>query len=427
MLSKEQLKQILIEQRESLLAKPFGTERKKLQIIPKYTLIPHVIVITGLRRVGKSVFLRQIISKYFSDKEFYYLNFEDERFLSFRAEDFNQIYETLVELFGEHKTFFIDEIQNVENFQSFVRRFYDNGFKFYITGSNANLLSKEIGTRLTGRHIDVTIYPFSFVEYLEFNKIIISSGTAYLAEEKAKIKAAFENYLVNGGMPEMIKYNEPEILIRIYNDIVIKDIAVRYGVLNLYEMRDIYQHLITNFAKKFSFTKIQKIIELGSVNTVKNYITYLADTNFVFIVNKFDNSFKKQIVNEKKLFVVDNGFIPLISTKLTKDRGWLLENLIFNELNKNYSVYYFYENKKECDFVIEKDRQIENVVQVCNELNIENRDREYKGLLEAMNFFSLNQGMILTADQEDEIKMEDKKIFVKPVWKWLLQMTEKEL
>jgi hypothetical protein len=420
MLSKEQLKQILIEQRESLLVKPFGTERKKLQVVPKYIQLPHVIVITGLRRVGKSVFLRQVISKFYSDSEFYYINFEDERFLSFNAGDFNQIYEILVELFGEHKTFFIDEIQNMKNFQNFVRRFYDNGFKFFITGSNANLLSNEIGTRLTGRHIDITIHPFSFTEYLDYNKINISSDSVYLAEEKAKIKYAFGNYLVCGGMPEMIKYNEPEILIRIYNDIVIKDIAVRYNVANLYEMRDIYQHLITNFAKKFSFTKIQKIIGLGSVNTVKNYITYLADTNFVFIVNKFDYSFKKQIVNEKKLFVADNGFIPLISTKLTKDRGWLLENLVFNECNKSHKVYYFNENKKECDFVIEKDGKIENAIQVCSELNIENRDREYKGLLEAVNFFKLKQGMILTADQEEIIKIEDKKIVVKPVWKWLL-------
>jgi len=171
MLTKEQLKQLLFEHHDIILRKELGVKRELLKIVETKIKLPHVLVLTGLRRSGKSTILRQIVKQYYNDKNFYYINFEDERFLGFEAKDFNIIYEALIELFGEQKTFFIDEIQNVEKFESFVRRFYDAGFKFYITGSNAQLLSKELGTKLTGRHIDIVVKPFSFKEYLSAKNI----------------------------------------------------------------------------------------------------------------------------------------------------------------------------------------------------------------------------------------------------------------
>ncbi|MFH1196496.1 MAG: ATP-binding protein [bacterium] len=421
MLAKEQLKQILIEQKEALLKKPYGIEREQILSIPEYKKIPHVIVITGLRRVGKSTFLRQIISKYYSDSDFYYVSFEDERLFNFKAENFNEIYETLVELYGEQKTFFLDEIQNIPAFENFIRRFYDAGFKFYITGSNANLLSKEIGTKLTGRHVDLLIPPFTFYEYLLFNNVTINNEMFYKTESKAIVKKLFDEYLTNGGMPEFLQFKEPEILRRIYEDIVIKDIAVRYGIVNLFEMRELYQYLITNFGNRFSFTRVKKIVGLGSVNTVKNYLHFLTETYFVSLVNKFEYSLKKQIANEKKLYVIDNGFIQRISTKLNKDKGWLLENLVFNKLNRTDTIFYFSVLNAECDFIVQSGKEIKQVIQVCWELTKENEKRELKGLLEAIKYFKMNSGLILTSDQENEMIIEDKKIIIKPVWKWLLQ------
>src|SRR3989338_10029192 len=166
MISTDKLKQTLIEQRETILQKTMGIERTILKFLEKKVKLPHVVVLTGLRRSGKSTLLRQLMKKQYDDKDFYYVNFEDERLFNFKAEDFNIIYEALVELFGEKKTFFIDEIQNVHNFENFVRRFYDSGFKFFITGSSAKLLSNEIGTKLTGRHVDIVVKPFSFAEFL---------------------------------------------------------------------------------------------------------------------------------------------------------------------------------------------------------------------------------------------------------------------
>ena len=417
MIEKEQIKQILFEQRLSISNKPFGTVREKLAQIDKLKDLPHVVIITGLRRAGKSTFLRQIISKYYNDKDYYYINFEDERFFNFRADNFNSIYEILVELFGKKRTFFIDEIQNIPNFERFVRRFYDNGFKFYITGSNASLLSSEIGSKLTGRHIDVTISPFSFSEFLEFNNIKISAENLYKTEERVVIKGYFEKYLYGGGIPEYVTYQEPEILSRIYDDIIIKDIAVRYGIANLNQMRELYQYLITNFANRFSFTKLKNIIGLGSVNTVKNYVNFLCDTYFAAAINKFDYSIKKQIVNEKKLYVVDNGFIHRIS----KDKGWFLVNLVFNELSKSYNITYFKDSKSECDFILQKENRITDAYQVCYDLSAGNEKRKITGLVSAMNEFNLSTATILTFDQEDKIILENKTIIVKPIWKWMIQ------
>ncbi|GBE16843.1 archaeal ATPase [bacterium BMS3Abin15] len=421
MLSKEQIKQILVDQREAILNKEVGVERTILADIGKKIKLPHIIVISGLRRVGKSTLLRQIMQTYYGDKDFYYINFEDERLFNFNAKNFNLLYEALVELYGERKTFFIDEIQNVNNFENFVRRFYDIGFKFFVTGSNAKLLSREIGSRLTGRHVELVVNPFSFYEYLKFQNIQFEKQMLYKTEARAKLKNLFGKYLTNGGMPEFLKYKDPEILSRIYEDIVIKDIAVRYKIENLYEMRELYQYIITNFANKISFHSLKKIVGLGSITTVKKYVLFLAETFFISIVHKFDFSLKKQLVNVKKFYVADNGFIPRISTKVTRDKGWLLENYVLNVLKTSVVNIFYYSGQNECDFIVQKNKKITQTIQVTSELTDTNRQREINGLLEAMKCYELNRGLILTHDQEEDLTIGDYKVSVKPVWKWTLQ------
>lgn len=420
MFNKDQFKYILADQRAAILNKSLGVERILLVDIDKTINLPHVVVITGLRRVGKSTLMRQIIQKYYNDQHFYYINFEDERLFKFKTEDFNLLYEALIELYGEHKTFFIDEIQNIEHFENFVRRFYDAGFKFFITGSNANLLSREISTKLTGRHIDLTVRPFSFREYLSMQNVSFEKEMLYNTVERMKIKSHFQDYLVNGGMPEYLIYKEPEILSRIYEDIVIKDIAVRYNIANLFEMRDVFLYLITNTANKFSFNKLKTVSGIGSITTIKNYIHYLAETFFIQVVNKFDYSLKKQLVNDKKSYVIDNGFFNVLSTKITTDIGWLLENLAGNVLSETGILYYF-SDKYECDFVIQKDNQVTTAIQVTNAIGEANAKREYSGLLGALKTFNLKEGLILTNDQESISEKDGKTINVLPIWKWLLE------
>jgi len=420
MIPKDNLKQTLMEQRDAILQKQLGIERTILKSIEQKAKLPHVVVLTGLRRSGKSTLLRQLMKKYYSDKNFYYINFEDERLFNFKAEDFNVIYETLIELFGENKTFFIDEIQNITNFENFVRRFYDMGFKFFITGSSAKLLSKEIGTKLTGRHVNIVVEPFSFGEFLTFKNFKMDRHALFKTGIRANIKNHFAAFLVSGGMPEYIQYLDPEILIRVYEDIVIKDIVVRYRVDNVKELKELYQYLTTTVSQRFSYNSLKKFTKISSSNTIKKYIDYLEETYFINQINKFDYGLRKQIINDKKVYVVDNGFIPKISLKFTRDNGLMLENLVYTHLKLKGDVYYYF-GKFECDFVIAENNKVKEVIQVCWNLTQTNKERELNGLLEAMNKFRLKNGLILTNDQEDEIKIDKNKIIVKPVWKWLLE------
>ncbi len=420
MLNSEFLKQILIDQHRTILKKEFGIAREVLMGIKNKLELPHILVITGLRRCGKSTLLRQIIKHYYKDKDFYFLNFEDERFLGFEVKYFNQIYETLIELFGDQKIFFIDEIQNVENFENFVRRFHDDGFKFIITGSNAKLLSRELGTKLTGRHLDITLFPFSFYEFLQYKQILIARESIYSTTVRAIIKSEFGEYLKDGGMPEYIKFKDPEILTRVYEDIVLKDIIVRHRLDNIKELRELYQYIISNFAQRYSYNSLKKSLNISSVTTISKYLQILQDTYFGRNITKYDHSFKVQVRSKKKFYLMDNGFIPLLSMKLIKDKGWLLESLVFNELLKKGEVYY-YSNGFECDFVLVSNNSVNTVIQVTMELDSNNRDREIKGLIETMKIFNLKECLILCYDREDEIYQNDYEIQIKPVWKWLLE------
>lgn len=421
MLLKEELKQILVSQRESILNKPFGIERSILKEIEPKMKLPHIIVITGMRRSGKSTLLRQIIEKHYQNKDFYYINFEDERLFNFEAHRFNDIYEACIELFGECKTFFIDEIQNVNKFETFVRRFYDNEFKFYITGSNANLLSKELGTKLTGRHLDVVVKPFSFKEFLALKQFKFEKNMLYLTEKRVKIKKLFDEYMIKGGMPEFLLYRDIEVLMKIYEDILIKDIAIRYNVENITALKEVYRYLVNNFSNKFSYNAIKNTLKLGSVNTVKKYISHLEETYFAQTITKFDESIKKQLINDKKLYLNDHGFPQALSTRRTIDKGWLLENIVFSTLNTQFAEVFYFSEKQECDFIVLKNKKVQLLVQVSWELNENNKAREIDGLLTAMNTFKQKTGLILTHEQEEEIQIEDKKIIIKPVWKWLLE------
>lgn len=421
MLSDEHLKEILVGQREKFLKKSFGVERTILREIRQKMRLPHVVVITGLRRSGKSTLLRQITKTYYRDTDFYYVSFEDERLLNFPAAEFQRIYEALVSLWGAKKTFFIDEIQNIAGFESFVRRFTEEGFKFFITGSSASLLSNELGTKLTGRHVDLVVKPFSFLEFLTMKGVAIERETLYRTESKIALKKHAEEYLTCGGMPEYLLYNDPEILMRVYEDIIIKDIAVRYAIENVSALRELYQYLIATVANKFSYHSLKKMLGVGSVNTVKKYISYLQDTYFATTINKFDYSLKKQLVNDKKPYIVDNGFITVLSKKLTKDAGWILENLVFNTLSPEHKVFY-YTGKRECDFLLVRNKSVERAVQVCYELNNENREREIEGLCEAIKVAKKTMGTIVTMNQEDEFMHNEMKIRVRPLWKWLLEI-----
>jgi predicted AAA+ superfamily ATPase len=349
------------------------------------------------------------------------LNYEDERFLNFKADEFNVIHESLIELFGENKVFFMDEAQNVEGFELFVRRLSEQGYKLFLTGSNANLLSQEISSRLTGRHVDTNLQPFSYLEFLNFNKIKLEPSDIYLTEKRALLQKKFSEYMLEGGMPEYLKYKDDEILIRVYEDIVAKDIAIRYKITNLFQLKQLYQIMISNFSTRFSFRSLVQQTGIQSNSTIQNYVGFLENANFGKVINQFDHSPKKQINSAKKLYLTDHAFIPKISTKLTRDVGRILENIVFSSLIGKNEVFYF-SGRNECDFItINTSKQVQ-AFQVCYDLNDENKKREISGLVEAMDYLKLTEGKILTMAQEEEFLAEDKRLKIVPVWKWLVVM-----
>jgi len=419
MLTKERIKEILFEQQTKINAKEFGIERNVLSQIENKIQIPHIVIISGIRRCGKSTLLRQIIANYYQNQNYYYINFDDERWLGFEAQNFNTIYECLIELFGTAKTFFIDEIHNIERFESFVRRFYDDGFKFYLTGSNSDMLNNELASKLTGRFVEISLQPFNFTEFLKQKSISFDKHTIYNTEKRAVIQENFEKFLILGGMPEYLKFSDTDILKQVYDNIITKDIALRFHVSKVFEMRELYQYLITNFSRRSSYSSLAKNISLESKITVKEYISFFEITFLGTQIYKFDYSYKKQIANDKKLYIVDNAFIPLVSNATVKDTGRLLENMVFNILKNQNQVFYF-SDKNECDFITQQNNKINGIYQVCSQLNEQNRKCELAGIIQASEMLNFKQGTILTCEQEEEIIENNIHIQVLPVWKWIL-------
>ena len=410
------LKELAMEQKKEFESDDDFVKRYALDNIAQYLELPHVLIISGLRRSGKSTLLKEIHRYHFDGETIYYFNFEDERLMDFTASDFNLLYETFVELMGECKTFFFDEIQNVTGWELFVRRMHDRGFKFVITGSNSSMLSKELGTRLTGRYIGVELFPFSFNEFLDFHGINIPD--ILLVEDRATIKKQFNDYLQHGGIPEYLKYDNELILKTLYDNILYKDIFARYGLNDEKTLKELSFYLFSNYGSEISYNKLR--IMLGvSINTVKNYIGYLENSYLVFSVPKYDYSVKKQIYSPRKMYAIDTALINATSFKFSRDYGKLLENLVFIELKRRNQDIYYHRDNHECDFIIREHNVITGAIQVTATLK-GTRKREYEGLLEALNTYNLDEGLILTEDEEFEDTYKGKKVVVMPVWKWLL-------
>lgn len=378
------------------------------------------LVVKGVRRCGKSTLMKQIIQENFPNA-FFYFNFDDDRIIGFTTEDFQALVEVFIENLGPRKNVFFDEIQNIKGWELFVNRLLNEKYHVFITGSNANLLSQELGTHMTGRHVDIELYPFSFTEFLIAQKIEIPKKGFYSTEEKALLSKKFKEYLSRGGMPEAIVFSNEAILTQVLTDIIQKDIVTRYKIRKTAELKSILNFLISNFANPITYTSIKNNFkELKTVNTIQKYISYAEETYLVFTIKKFEKKAKQFDKNPKKIYCIDNGIITR-NTPITIERNaGLLENAVAIHLKRLGKEFYYYKGKteRETDFLIPKDKQ---AIQVCYEFNENNNEREIRGLLEAMKELKTNSGLILTLDQEQEIKHKEGNITVKPAWEWMLE------
>lgn len=421
MKSFDNIRTLLIEQREELLHKDLGVTRTKLAEINSYKNTPFPVVISGLRRAGKSTLLAQLAHAFYPDGEYFYVNFEDERFLTFTVSDFTKLHELLIELFGNKKIFLLDEIQNIEGWERFVNRMITGGYKFYITGSNASLLSKELGTKLTGRYIPCELFPFSFEEYLQFKQLFFPDMNRLTTVDKGELKQAFAEYLNKGGIPQALQYPELPIHKTLYDDILNRDIGARYKLTDTKPLRELTFYLLSNISALVSYNKMKSILQLGSVNTVSSYIGYLGTSWLLFAINRYAFSVKKQQIANKKVYCIDTGLTKSVAFSFSEDKGKFLENIVFLKLRRLYNediYYYKTEKDREVDFFLPKNKTFIQVSQSIADKAT--REREVQSLVEAMKEVKGSTGFIVTEDEKETFSVSGAAISIIPVYEWLL-------
>jgi len=399
--------------------------------INAYLATGEVIVLKGIRRSGKSTLLinhiRQLIDTGLDKKEILFVNFEDPRF---DAELNNELLEQIFEIYKEFVNnetkphIFLDEVQHVAQWEKWVLTGYElKRAQFYVTGSSSKLLSREFGTALSGRFLAINVFPLGFGEYLLFMAQPTPDKIS-LITQKMTYKIAFNEYLRVGGFPKVSSLEDDlrrQEIIMYYETIILKDIVARYNLKNYDSVKKVALYLLSNIGKPFNLNKLRVSLTL-SYDLADKYFEYLKDTFLLFEIFQYDHSLNMQFSNRRKVYCIDNGILTNTSFRISEDYGRYLENLVFIELKRNGLEVYFHQGKKECDFVIKEGLNIKKAIQVCRTLKDENtKIRELKGLEEALDTYGLNEGMILTDDEEYEMVLEDHRIIVKPVWKWLLE------
>lgn len=422
-MDKQLLKQVIIDQSREPVPEniiPRGQETQIKELIDN----KQVIILTGIRRCGKSILLHLVREK--MQERQYAINFDDDRLALFQLQDFSILIETFIELFGIQQTYFFDEIQNIPGWEKFIRRLHNEGKKVFITGSNASLLSSELGTHLTGRHIALTLYPFSFKEFLYKKDVRLLNQNLLDSTQIALLKKYFAEFKVMGGLPEYLENREKQYLHTLYENILYKDIIVRYKLPQQKPIKELVYYLASNNAKFFTYNSLRKLLGLASSNTVAEYCHYLENSFLIFVINRFSYSLKKQTHSAKKIYFCDQALAESVGFRMSPDEGRTLENIVFLQLRRQSKEIYFHQEKYECDFVIRSGYNIHQAVQVCVSLKEEKtRQREINGLVEAMMTYQLENGLIITEDEEgtEIIRHQDKEyhINVIPCWQWLLE------
>lgn len=414
MVSKTLIKKVIVDQQE--IRPQMDVQRK---IDDQWLSMKEIVVVSGVRRCGKSVLLQQFREKMVERD--YFFNFDDERLINFSVDDFQILQECFIELFGVQHTYYFDEIQNVVGWERFVRRLYDAGNKIFITGSNANMLSRELGTHLTGRYIQVELYPFSFREYLSLIGYELDNRKMFSTVGHSELLAHFNTYMSNGGFPAYLQNKSTEYLSALYDSIIYRDVLQRNRLVSEREILEMMHYLASNASKRHSYTSIGRIIGVKHPETVKNYLQCVEATYLLFQIARYAPSLKTQSATPKKIYLIDNAIINKIGFNPTMNLGILLENIVFIELKRRGKNVFYYAGNGECDFVVRQGTTLTEAYQVTLEMDREEtKNREIAGLLEVAKVHQ-TANCILTLDEEDELTIDGIQICVKPVWKWMLE------
>ncbi len=393
MLTREVLQEVINDQKSSHFTKI--NINRELKIPGKTKAI---LIISGIRRCGKST----LIKNHFSQcEDSVYINFEDPRLVNFELSDFSKLEDMMVQ--KKKGYLLLDEIQNIRQWELYARSAHERGISLIITGSNASLLSRELGTKLTGRYKQLELFPFNYSEFLDYFKL-------------ERNTESFKKYYKLGGFPEYLEENDPDYHRILLRDIVARDIALRRNLPNENQLMRLAIHLLSNIGKDFSYNKLSGLLEIKSVRTVIDYCDYLSESYLLDYIPMFSHSIKKQIANPKKVYSVDSAFARSNSLSFNEDKGRRLENMVYLKLRQSArEIFYYRTDKTECDFLVRDQEKIISAIQVCWKIEPENVNREIQGLKDAMEKTNVKKAMIITRDQEDELDG----IRLVPVWKWL--------
>ncbi len=408
------------EERDKLLSMEYQERHSHAKAVLIRDSKP-IKLITGPRRAGKSVLALQILS----DKNFAYLNFDDAALLENFSED--SVEQALGEVYPGYEFLLLDEVQNLDGWSMWIERLYRNGVNMVITGSNANLLSDDLAAVLSGRYVEIRLFPFSAGEYMEYLGYPIKSETP---SQTAETNSRLEMFMKSGGYPEIAK--TPQVasgyLSAMYDAIIMKDIVRRYKVRKVDELYNVADWLLSNFTNPFSATSLSEELGMSSVLTVQKFSGYLQDTYLFQYLPRFSNKLKLMKKADRKVYAIDNGYIMARAFELSVNTGRLLENLIFQELLKrSYDIkkyelfYYRSRNDREVDFVCRRGIKVEQIIQVCYDMSsAKTRKREVESLIECAGELKCSSLSIITWNQEDTIEKDEYTIKVVPFRQWIL-------
>jgi len=330
-ISPDLLKRIILDQREDHRWPKNYIQRTSEKKLDRLGQNKEIIVLSGIRRCGKSVLLEHVRRVRGSGND-YYFNFEDERLVNFETEDFEVLHQTFISLYGVQKNFYLDEIQNIPAWELFVRRMYNSGCKIYLTGSNANLFSEELGTRLTGRYISLDIYPISFAEFSQY--YIPLEREDFSTTEIGTLKEIYSKYIELGGIPAYITSKDNEYLHSLYESILYRDIITRYKVGNPEALKKLLFFLAGHCGKEVTLSKLLGMINnngkiIKSNTTISDYCGYIENSFMCFFVNRYDDNLKAQQQAPRKIYFVDHALAKILGFRTSADRGRMLENIVF--------------------------------------------------------------------------------------------------
>lgn len=460
----EELKRIITDQKEELdeiLTREGIIDRHApIGKLTGFIAHPNIVAILGIRRSGKSILSALLLR----DLKYGHLNFDDERLAGFETKDLNNVLEAFYEMYGTDLEYiFLDEVQNVPGWELFVNRLRRTK-KVILTGSNANLLSGELATHLTGRYMDFTLYPFSFSEFLAMRDPKIRTGAGkrtamdtdtnietgteedtgiedgggtgttgediglYSTKNISMVKKELEEYIAQGGFPEVFLFGR-SIPLRIYEDIIQKDILLRYGIRDRKTFSELAKYVISNSGNEMSYSRLMNIFSIKDAHTVKTYIDHLSSSYLTFTLERFSFKLKKQAIAPKKIYCIDTGIINSVAFRFSENRGNLMENVVAVELRRRISswhqgseMYYWKDNRdKEVDFVLKNGSMVTQLIQVTHSsTRDEVRSREIRSLLKASIELRCRELLLITWDHEDDLVVDGERIRCVPLWEWLL-------